>query len=79
MTTSWAHLMRGNLRAALGANATGTLLAVLAILSLPWLIAAAWHGRWFLWRPESVRIAWVAVALAGLALGEWILRIGPWS
>jgi len=75
MTTAWAHLVRGNFREALGANATGTLLGILAMASLPWMAIAAVRGRWSLWEPDSLAFAWLAVVLATLGLAEWILRL----
>jgi len=75
MTTAWAHLMRGSLRGALGASATGTLLGILAMASVPWMAVAAVRGRWSLWEPTSPAFARLAVVLVTLVLMEWILRL----
>jgi hypothetical protein len=51
MTTSFAHLVRGNLGSSLKANWVGTLLAVYWLLLIPWAVYAAVRGR--LWRVRN--------------------------
>ena len=41
MTTAWAYTVRGRLWSAAEANCGGLLLAVLAIVAVPWLLAGA--------------------------------------
>jgi hypothetical protein len=48
MTTSFAHLVRGNLWSSLRANWVGTLLAVYSLAIVPWAAYSAYTGR--LWR-----------------------------
>lgn len=44
MTTSWSHLMRGNLGASVRANAGGTCLALLTAAGGVWAILVAYRG-----------------------------------
>ena len=76
MTTSWAHVVRGQIVSALRANVGGTLLAVLALVAVPWSLISAGRGRW-IWRPphESLIVA-VAAVLVLVTLTDWIVRIG---
>jgi hypothetical protein len=74
MTTSWAHLMRGQLASAMASNAGGTLLGLSAMAAIPWLWFAAAKGRWWF----RVRSEWL---LAGLivvfvvTLVDWAYRL----
>jgi hypothetical protein len=75
MTTAWAHLVRGQLIAALRANAGGTLLAALAVVNVPWLVVSAARGRWLGWVPRSIAVAWVGSAILLVTLIDWIVRL----
>ncbi len=75
MTTSWAWLMRGEVRAALRANASGTLLGMLALVGVPWLLASAGRGRWLPGTPGPALTAVAAVALVVIALVQWGWRL----
>jgi len=75
MTTSWAHVVRGQLSSALNANTGGTLLAVLAVIAGPWGVVSGIRGRW-LWPPPSD--LWVAVLTIGIllvTLSDWAVRL----
>ncbi len=75
MTTSWSHLMRGNVPAAVRANSGGTLLALAAITAGPWLLVSGLRGRW-MWGPprESVLLS-VGIAIVAVTLVDWWLRL----
>jgi len=76
MTTSWAHVVRGQLVAAVRANSGGTILALLAIVSVPYLLITAAAGRW-IGRPPSDRTLVVGAAVVILVtLIDWIVRVG---
>ena len=75
MTTSWAHLVRGQPIGALGANVGGALLATLAVVSVPWLAASAARGRWLGWAPNSIVMAWVGLAILLVTLIDWGIRL----
>src|SRR5688572_23291029 len=48
MTTSWAHVVRGEWWSAMQCSVAGTLLALASIATAPWVIAAAIRGQWVL-------------------------------
>ncbi|MBN9519135.1 DUF2752 domain-containing protein [bacterium] len=73
MTTSFALLVRGDVRASLNANWVGTVLAVGWAGLLVWAVACLIAGRlWFIrpGRGEAAATAGVALFLV-LALGRW--------
>jgi hypothetical protein len=75
MTTAWSHLMHGEIGAALRANAGGTLMAIVAILVVPWSLATAFRGRPCPGMPgENARI-WIACALFAVILIQWACRL----
>lgn len=74
MTTSWAHLTRGDVVQAAASNVGGCLLGILALAMVP---AAAWmavRGS----RPTSHSVMFLAiglVAILAVTLVEWAIRI----
>lgn len=75
MTTSWAHMVRGQLGGAVRANVGGTLLAMIAITAVPWTILSAACGRWLVWQPTE-RTALVAlIAVIVVTLIDWSVRL----
>lgn len=48
MTTSWAHLMRGQLLQAAHSNTGGLMLGLYALVLGPWMIVSAVRGRWWI-------------------------------
>ncbi|NQU25337.1 MAG: DUF2752 domain-containing protein [Candidatus Nealsonbacteria bacterium] len=75
MTTSWAHMVRGQVPSALRANVGGTLLAVVAVAAVPWLLISAIRGRWVGWAPNSIVAAWVAAVIVLIVLVDWSIRL----
>jgi hypothetical protein len=75
MTTAWAHLVRGELGAALRANAAGALLAMLTIAAVPWLAGSAAAGRWLGRSPDGNVVAWTAAGVCLIAFVQWGLRL----
>jgi hypothetical protein len=76
MTTSWSHAVRGQLRDAARANAGGLLLAVLAAVTAAGALAMAASGRrWKLVTNFGVGVA-VALAVLGVTLVDWIIKLG---
>ena len=74
MTTSWSHLVRGDVGAALQANIGGTLLAGLAIALGPWALFSGIRGRWVVCAPrESVVIA-TGIVVVGITVIDWCVR-----
>jgi hypothetical protein len=75
MTTSWAHLTRGDVIAAFQANAGGALLAIFSLVCGPWLIVSGGLGRWFVTEPRELTILWVGVLIIAVTLVDWTLRL----
>jgi hypothetical protein len=75
MTTSWSHLMRGQVVQSLRANSGGFLLGLCALVMGPWLFVSGLKGRWLI-RPAD---EWTVVALAGVVIAvtfaDWMLRV----
>jgi hypothetical protein len=51
MTTSFAHLVHGNLVSSVRANWVGTMLAAYWAVLIPWALVSSWRGR--LWRVRN--------------------------
>ena len=75
MTTAWSNFMHGRMADALRANASGTVLAAVALVVAGWMLAVAIRGRPLPWQPGETTIAAAAVALTALMIGEWIVRV----
>lgn len=75
MTTAWAHLTQGRPADALRAHATGTLLAVAAVVVAVLALATAARGSWLAWLPGEKLISALALIGSGLILLEWIYRL----
>jgi hypothetical protein len=75
LTTCFAHMARGQLQAALHANAVGVLLFALVLASLPisvWAIARK-HACFEIW--TRMHIARVSLTLACALLLQWVTRV----
>jgi hypothetical protein len=75
MTTSWAHVMHGNIEGALNANVGGTMLCGLSILCAPIMIGMGALGRtsrggWF----SIAAISGLCIAMA-VSVVEWVIRL----
>ena len=75
MTTSWAHMTRGNIVAAFKANCGGALLAVLAAISVPPLVVSAALGKWWPVNPNLKVAATLAATVVGVTLLDWGYRL----
>jgi hypothetical protein len=75
MTTAWAHVARGDVVAGLRANISGAIVALLAIVAVPWWLACAATGRWPLWRAGNREAVITTVALVLIALAQWGWRL----
>jgi len=75
MTTAWCHLVRGQMTSAIRSNTTGTLLGILAMISVPWLLTSAACGRWRGWAPANGPVLCLAAIAALAALMEWGCRL----
>jgi hypothetical protein len=75
MTTAWAHAVRGELGAALRANAGGAIACGLALIAAPWLLASAAIDRWLLVEPTTRLVLWIGTILVALTLLDWLRRL----
>jgi hypothetical protein len=75
MTTAWAHLVRGQLPAALRSNVGGTLLGLLDLVATAWLLASAVRERWLGMAPNPVILAWILTAVVAVTLIDWGVRM----
>jgi hypothetical protein len=75
MTTSWAHLVRGQFGDSLRCNAGGTGLGLVAIAFVSVLSTHAFIGR-IPRRAWAVCLAWSVAISLGIAFADWVWR---WS
>ena len=75
MTTSWAHLVRGQVIGAFAANAGGATSGLLVAACAAWLVASAARGRWIGCLPSANAWAWIAVAVVAVTLVDWGVRM----
>ena len=75
MTTSWAHLVRGQVVAAAGANSGGALLGLAAIVCGPWLTISGMRGRWLIGPPSEGLTLLAGFAVVVVTLIDWALRL----
>jgi hypothetical protein len=71
MTTSFAHLVRGDVWNSLRANWVGTGLAVFCALLIPWCLASAVRGRTLGVRRLEAVLAFLVGLFTVLMLGRW--------
>jgi hypothetical protein len=75
MTTSWAHLVRGQIAGALAANVGGTLLGALTAGAVVWLLASGLWGRWLGLVPNVTLIIWLLAGVGAVTLVDWVIRL----
>ncbi len=75
MTTAWANVARGRLVDAVRTHATGTVLAVLALVVSIGALTMAVRGQRLAWQPGETVLAGLALAMTGLILCEWTIRL----
>ena len=75
MTTSFSHFIRGQWLLAVQANFTGTLLAFLCAVQIPWCLTSIWKRR--LWRVSRPGLVFTVVLLVvyTVAAIDWSLRL----
>jgi hypothetical protein len=71
MTTSFALLMHGDLINSLRANAVGTLMALIGLVTVPWAVVSVWRGRTPFIRSLEKAVSVVVVVLFTLMLLRW--------
>jgi hypothetical protein len=74
LTTSFAHLARGQLTAALHANAFGVVLFACVLATLPLAMWASARNRAFFETFARMRVERIGLVLASMALLYWLSR-----
>lgn len=77
MTTSWSLFTRGQWWSALATNSGGTLLALAAAVSAPWMVGAGIWGRSLLPVPPLEWIVGLTLTVTLVTLVDWSLRTVP--
>jgi hypothetical protein len=75
MTTSWSHLVRGQVVSAVRCSVCGTVLAGLCATAAAASLLSAVRGRWVVARPTDAACVWGVAGLVLLMLGEWLCRL----
>ncbi|WP_158261366.1 MULTISPECIES: DUF2752 domain-containing protein [Pirellulaceae] len=75
MTTSWSHLMKGNVWGSLKANTAGCVLGVIALFLAPWMLSSAVLGRLTVAAPSDAVLITITILVVLVTLGDWLVRI----
>ena len=75
MTTSWSHLMKGNVLGSVQANSAGFLLGLLALAASPWLLSSALMGRLTVAVPSDGWLIGITMFVVLVTLGDWLFRL----
>jgi hypothetical protein len=75
MTTSWSLVTHGRFADAARTHASGTLLALVALVAGTLCLIAAIGGRRFAWQPGETALAVGGIALTLVVIAEWIVRL----
>jgi hypothetical protein len=75
MTTSWAHMVRGQVLGSVRANAGGAMLAVVAATAGPWMLVCGLRGRWLLRPPNEWVVLGIGLAVIFVTVMDWIVRL----
>ena len=76
MTTSFTHLARGQIRAAVRASPAGVVVAVAAgMLVLPWCVTAVFTGRSLVIRHPGKAVLWLIGFCMVLSIWFWLIRM----
>jgi hypothetical protein len=71
MTTSFSLLAHGDVRSSLRANWAGTVLALFVVALIPWAVASAVRGRYYLIRSGEALTTVIVIGMLVLMLGRW--------
>ena len=74
MTTSWAYLMDGNVRASAEVNLGGFVLCITCLFCVPWFAISAIKGRWILMRMTDGRILVFLLSWLLVTMADWVIR-----
>jgi Protein of unknown function (DUF2752) len=74
-TTTWSHLMNGDVPSAIRTNFAAVLLWLLAAASGSWMLISGCLGRWFLLLPSVYMWAAIVAPIIIVTFVIWISRI----
>ncbi len=74
MTTSFAYVVRGQLWSAARTNVAGGLLALVAIMLVPWSLASAVAGRTLGLRSPERAVVYAVTGLVATSVAGWAVR-----
>ncbi len=74
MTTSWAHLMDGNIQASAEVNLGGVFLALTCLFCVPWFVGSAIKGDWIMLRMTDGRLLVFLVSWLLVTMADWVIR-----
>ena len=75
MTTSWAHLMRGQLTQAALTHPGGMLLGLATLVAAPWLVLSGLRGKWFLSPPLFLPLTIVGAVILLTTFVSWVVKL----
>lgn len=75
MTTSWSHLMRGQIVQSARANIGGLLLGLAAFACGPWLFMSGLRARWWPGVPNEWVAIGITLSIFGVTLVNWLLQL----
>jgi hypothetical protein len=75
MTTSFSHLMHGNVSQAIRASASGVVLAAVCAIQIPWCWWSAVRSRLVAVAQPATTLLWLFIALTVICLVNWTLRL----
>ena len=75
MTTSWAHMVRGQVLSSVKANSGGALLAIVAATAGPWMLVCGLRGRWLLCPPNEWVVLGIGLAVVFITMMDWMIRL----
>lgn len=75
MTTAWAYTVRGELAAALGANAGGALLCGFVAVGTVWVAASSLAGRWMMMIPSPHWLLGIGSGWLAITILDWVRKL----
>ena len=75
MTTSWSHMVRGQVVSAARANSGGALLAIIAATAGPWMLLCGLRGKWLLRPPNEWVVLGIGLATMFITVMDWLVRL----
>lgn len=75
MTTSWSHVIRGNLYMAFRSNSGGALLCLATLILSPWFLISGVMGRWWISQPDMVSGFFVLLGITLITIFQWLIWV----